>query len=104
MEPLACIRQNKQAVLLDVIVTAGAQRSRIVGIYGSRLKIMLAAPPVEGKANALLLVELSKWLQIPRSAFTLLSGARSRQKTIAIAGCDLLAISQALQKGLGAPT
>jgi len=100
MDPLACVRQNKQAVLLDVIVTAGAQRSRIMGMYGSRLKIMLAAPPVEGKANALLLVELSKWLQIPRSALTLLSGARSRQKTIAVSGIDALSLSQALQKGL----
>jgi uncharacterized protein YggU (UPF0235/DUF167 family) len=52
------------------------------------LKVRVAAPPVEGAANAALLAFLAKTLGLPRSALTLVSGAGARLKLIDIVGCD----------------
>jgi uncharacterized protein YggU (UPF0235/DUF167 family) len=57
------------------------------------LKVRVAAPPVEGEANAAL---LAKTLGVPKSALTLASGAGARMKLIDIAGCDPLSLEQAL--------
>ena len=63
------------------------------------LKVRVAAPPVEGAANAALLVFLAKALGLPRSSLTLVSGAGARLKLIDIEGCDPLSLRQAF----GAP-
>jgi len=60
------------------------------------LKVRVAAPPVEGAANAALLALLAKTLGLPRSALTLASGAGARLKLIDIAGCDPLSLERAL--------
>ncbi|MBC7670158.1 MAG: DUF167 domain-containing protein [Gemmatimonadaceae bacterium] len=48
------------------------------------LKVRVAAPPVEGAANAGLLVFLSKTLDLPGSGLTLVSGAGARLKLMQI--------------------
>ena len=63
------------------------------------LKVRVAAPPVEGAANAALLAFLAKTLGLPRSALALVSGAGGRLKLIEIAGCDPLTLAAIL----GAP-
>ena len=60
------------------------------------LKVRVAAPPVEGAANAALLGFLAKVLGLPRSALTLASGAGARLKLIEIAGCDPLSLERTL--------
>ena len=56
----------------------------------------VAAPPVEGAANAALIAFLAKTLGVPRSSVTLASGAGARLKLIDIAGCDPLSLERAL--------
>ncbi|TCS12442.1 DUF167 family protein [Caulobacter sp. BK020] len=63
------------------------------------LKVRVAAPPVEGAANAALLAFLAKVLGTPKSSLTLVSGAGARVKLIDIAGCD----PSSLERALGAP-
>ena len=63
------------------------------------LKVRVAAPPVEGAANAALLAFLAKTLGLPRSALSIASGAGARLKLIDIEGCDPLTLAGAL----GAP-
>ena len=63
------------------------------------LKVRVAAPPVEGEANAALLAFLAKTLGLARSSVTLASGAGARLKLIDIAGCDPLSLARIL----GAP-
>jgi len=69
-------------------VQPGAKRTEVAGVHGegaeARLKIRLAAPPVDGKANAELLRFLAAAFAVPLRAVTLLRGETSRQKTVKI--------------------
>ncbi|MCK5844695.1 MAG: DUF167 domain-containing protein, partial [Victivallales bacterium] len=51
--------------------------------------ISLAAPPVDGKANKALRMFIAKKLSIPKSAVVLVSGEKSRNKTIACVGISV---------------
>jgi uncharacterized protein (TIGR00251 family) len=53
---------------------------------GEALKISLSAPPLDGRANAALVEFFSEVLAVPRSAVQVVSGERSRNKLIRIAG------------------
>lgn len=63
----------------------GARQTRVVGEMGEQIKIAIASPPVDGKANQTLLKWLADRLDLPRSAVTLLSGQTSRDKRVALA-------------------
>ena len=69
---------------LSLHVQPGAQKSECAGLHGEALKIRLAAPPVDGKANEALLRFLAQRLAIPRQQISLKSGQTSRQKVIEI--------------------
>lgn len=63
------------------------------------LKVRVASPPVEGAANAALLVFLAKSLKVPRSAVRLVAGDTSRLKRLELDGVDAADVMQAF----GAP-
>jgi len=52
----------------------GSSRSRIAGVLGDRLKVQVAAPPEDGKANRAVAQVLADWLDLPASAVELVSG------------------------------
>ena len=60
------------------------------------LKVRVAAPPVEGAANAALIAFLAKALGVSRSSLTIASGAGARLKLIDITGCDPLSLERVL--------
>ncbi|MCF8197874.1 MAG: DUF167 domain-containing protein [Sulfuritalea sp.] len=76
------------AATLRLHVQPGAKKTEVVGLYGAALKIRLAAPPVDGKANACLIAFLAEQLGVSKSAIRLLSGDTSRAKRLRIAGVD----------------
>ena len=53
------------------------------------LRVRLAAPPAEGRANAELVRFLAKELGVPRDAVRLVAGRRSRRKLVHLAGVTL---------------
>ena len=55
---------------------------------GAAVLIRLAAPPVEGAANDALVAFLSDTLNVPRRRIEIVSGEKSRDKRVAIAGTD----------------
>lgn len=65
-------------------VIAGASRSRIVGGYGDRLKIKVAAPPEQGKANQAVVALLKQWLGT--DAVEIIAGHGSAMKTVKVSG------------------
>ena len=64
----------------------GAKRSEFAGRHGERIKLRLAAPPVDGKANAALIEFLAAYFGVPRRNVSIVSGVKSRSKRVAIEG------------------
>ncbi|MDR3352675.1 MAG: DUF167 domain-containing protein [Zoogloeaceae bacterium] len=83
-----CREDGEDACVLQLHIQPGAKRSEIAGRHGEALKIRLAAPPVEGKANAALIAFLADRLGLPRASIQLCGGASSRRKTVRIKGID----------------
>jgi len=84
------------SVEIDVAVVPRASRSQVVGTIGDRIKVQLAAPPVDGAANAELVALLGELLDVPRRAIAVIRGQASRRKTVRIEGGDAEAIRTAL--------
>ena len=70
----------------SVRVSPSASRSSVQGEHGGALKVSLAAPPVEGKANAELIKLIAKQLGVPKRAVEILHGEQSKQKTLRVLG------------------
>jgi uncharacterized protein (TIGR00251 family) len=83
--------------VLALYCQPGAKKTEVQGEHDGRLKIRLAAPPVEGKANDALILWLSKTLDVNRSAIELLAGDLSRLKRVRVSGITAQAIIQNLQ-------
>ena len=74
------------AFLLALKVIPGARRERIVGPLGDALKIAVAQPPEDGRANEAVVKLLATALGVPRHAVTLVGGFTSGQKLVRITG------------------
>ena len=74
-------------MLLSVRVTPRAGRTALAGMRDGVLQVKLAAAPVEGAANAALIDLLSRQLRIPKRSVRIVTGERSRTKTVEI--CEL---------------
>ena len=72
--------------ILRVRLTPRAASSQIDGWDGDLLRVRVAAPPVEGKANRALLRLLARALDVPPSRLRLVKGQTSREKVIAVEG------------------
>ncbi len=72
-------------LLLTLHIQPGAKKTEVCGLHGDALKIRLAAPPVDGKANAALLAFVADRLGLPKSAVSLKSGQTSRRKVVEVA-------------------
>ncbi len=71
---------------LKVKAVPGASRSEIVGRLGEALKVRVAAPPEGGKANREILELLAEKLGLPATGVSLVSGAASPAKVVALRG------------------
>ena len=78
------LHRDGESWLLEVYAAPKAHKSRVVGLHGDRLKIQLAAPPVDGAANVELIRFLSKTLDIPKSQLELTRGMTDRRKAVRI--------------------
>jgi len=79
---------DKGAVLLCVHAQPGAGRSQVVGRHGDALKIRVAVPPVNDRANVAIAALLAEHFGVAPKDVTLVSGAKNRQKRFRIAGVD----------------
>jgi len=80
-----CLAPQGAGSVLQVVVTPNAPRTRADGLHDGCLRVRLAAPPVDGKANAALQAWLAAELGLPRRAVQLLRGDTARRKQFAIA-------------------
>jgi uncharacterized protein len=82
----AWLSESGDSVVLSLHVQPSAKKTEVVGQHGDALKIRLAAPPAEGKANECLLAYVAEALNIPKRQVRWISGLRSRNKRIAVEG------------------
>jgi uncharacterized protein (TIGR00251 family) len=83
-------------MILKVYLQPKSSRNEIVGAYRDGIKIKVTAPPVEGKANEVLIRFLAKELNVSPSCIEILKGHHSREKTLKISGM----VDQGLMKKL----
>jgi uncharacterized protein len=80
-------------ITLTLHIQPGAKKTEFAGLHGDALKIRLAAPPVDGKANEALLKFLAEVLHLPKSAVILKSGQTSRRKVLEVSGATTASIA-----------
>jgi uncharacterized protein (TIGR00251 family) len=71
-------------VVLELHVQPGAKRTEFAGKHGERIKVRLAAPAHEGRANEALVEFLADYYGVPKKSVTIASGIRSRSKRVLI--------------------
>jgi hypothetical protein len=86
--PMA-IENTDHGCRIRVHASPRASRTHVIGYYDERVKIQLAAPPVDGAANKELVRFLAKELGVPKSNVVLCAGATGKRKTVEVAGIDL---------------
>ena len=83
--------QRNNECTISVRVLPNAKHEGWAGLWNNtHIKIALRAPAVDGKANEALIEFLSKETNLPKRAFTILSGETNRCKVIHIQGLSSL--------------
>ena len=90
--------------MFAVRVAPRASRTAIAGLMGTGpdavVKIAVAAPPVEGKANAELIAYLAEVLDVPRSRVEVTGGKQSKNKVICVRGADAAEVAAKIAKAM----
>lgn len=86
-------------VRILVAAAPRASRTEVAGIAEGRLRVRVAAPPVEGAANQELVRFLARSLGVPRSAVTVTAGTAARRKTVVVGGVTEAAARRLLEEG-----
>lgn len=80
------LKQTPKGMMLSLHCQPGAKQTKVLGLHDDCLKIALQAPPLENKANALLVAWLSKQLRVPQKQIQFISGQNNRKKRLEIQG------------------
>jgi uncharacterized protein (TIGR00251 family) len=86
---VSAVRAAGDGVVVAVWVTPGTRRTEVLGCADDRVRIRLAAPAAEGRANDLLVRTLAERLHVAPGAVSLIAGGRSRRKLVRVAGIGL---------------
>ena len=84
-------------ITLTLHIQPGAKKTEFAGRHGDALKIRLAAPPVDGKANEALIKFIAATLHLPKSSVMLKSGQTSRRKVLEVSGTTAESVAQLTQ-------
>jgi len=90
------LRQDGGDVLLQVHLQPGARRSALAGEFNGRLKIAIAAPPLEGRANQALCRWLAERLGLPQKRVRIVSGDHSRDKLLRLVEAEVTSVRRRL--------
>lgn len=77
-------RRDGDDLVLEVRVQPRAARSEFAGRFGERLRVRLQAPPVDGRANAALIVFLADAFEVTRASVAIEHGLSGRDKRVRI--------------------
>ena len=77
-------RAEDGALILRIHVQPGARRTEVAGLHGDALKVRIAAPALEDRANEALIGFIAQRLGVARRAVSIAAGARSRDKRVEV--------------------
>ncbi len=80
----SCLERHGDGLWLAVSVVPNAKRTGADGLHDGALRVRLAAPPVDGKANETLVAWLAGELGVPRRSVALVRGQTARRKWLAL--------------------
>ncbi len=77
---------SSEAAKLRVHVQPGAKHTRLLTFQDGLLRLKLAAPPIEGRANEALVALLSDVLDVAKGKIAVVRGHSSRDKLVSVEG------------------
>lgn len=80
------ITAGEQGVYIDIQAQPRARRPGVRGVHGQRLKLAVAEPPEDGKANEAIVDAVAELLNVPRKGVSLVAGKTSRSKRVFVEG------------------
>ncbi|MFH1131831.1 MAG: DUF167 domain-containing protein [Pseudomonadota bacterium] len=89
------ITERGDRIIFQILVVPGASREQVGPVVGDRVKVVVNAPPVDGKANLAVVRLLARSIGVLRRDVEIISGQQGKRKTIQIFGVtakDLLRI------------
>lgn len=94
------VRATGRGVEIGLKVVPRARKPGLDGLFDGRLKLRLASPPVDGKANREVVELVAELLDIKRDQVELIAGETSRQKTVLIVGVSAEDVQERLKRRL----
>lgn len=91
----AVIAPSTDGCVLALVVAPRAGKTAFNGVAADGVRLRVAAPPVDGAANAAVVRFLADVFDVPPSRIRLVAGERGRRKRIAVAG---LALDEAIAR------
>jgi uncharacterized protein (TIGR00251 family) len=75
---------DRNVLCITLHVQPNARTTELAGRHGESLKVRVAAPALEGRANTLLVEFLREKLEVPANRVIIARGIRGRNKTVEI--------------------
>lgn len=85
-----------ESARINVYVQPRASKTAVVGMHDGCVKIRLAAPPVDGAANAALVEFVAEQVGVAKSRVRITAGLTSRRKTVEVDGVTAERLAGAL--------
>ncbi len=89
---------DPRAVRIALKVVPGSRRDRVAGPLGDRLKVKVAAPPEDGRANRAVCELLAAWLGVPSGGVSIVAGRSSPEKVARVRGVTAAEASRRLDE------
>jgi len=97
------LHSGKSGAALTLRITPRARKTEFAGVLEDGiLRVRVAAPPVEGKANAALLTFLAKVLGVRKSRIEIIAGERGLDKIVSVLDLSAEEVQSRIQAWLSA--
>jgi len=94
----AILAATPDGITIRLKVVPNASRAKIAGILGDRLKVAVAAPPEDGKANRAVCELLAATFNVPLRSVAITAGQTQPQKTAEVLGVTLCDATERLSR------
>ncbi|MEX0725006.1 MAG: DUF167 domain-containing protein [Planctomycetaceae bacterium] len=92
------LTETAEGIILPVQAQPRAKRVGVTGVHAGRLKVAVAEPPEQGKANAAIIRVLAEALQLKRLQIEITAGASSSHKRFLVTGVDRAVLQNRLNE------